>query len=49
MGECEHFRFNKCPIYTHEGASAKFSTSSQEMDNSAVFLSTKTAGVFSLK
>ncbi len=34
-GECEHFRFNKCPIYTHDGASAKFSTNSQEMDNSA--------------
>ncbi len=35
MGECEHFRFNKCPIYTHDGASAKFCTNSQEMDNSA--------------
>ncbi len=35
-GECEHFRFSKCPIYTHDGASAKFSTNSQEMDNSAV-------------
>ncbi len=34
-GECEHFRFNKCPIYTHDGASAKFSTNSQETDNSA--------------
>jgi hypothetical protein len=34
-GECEHFRFNKCPIYTHDGAGAKFSTNSQEMDNSA--------------
>jgi hypothetical protein len=33
-GECEHFRVNKCPIYTHDGASAKFSTISQEMDNS---------------
>ncbi len=33
-GECEHFRFNKCPIYTHDVASAKFSTNSQEMDNS---------------
>ncbi len=33
-GECEHFRFNKCPIYTHDGASDKFSTNSQEMDNS---------------
>ncbi len=25
LGECEHFSFNKCPIYTHDGASAKFS------------------------
>ncbi len=33
-GECEHFRFNKCPIYTHDGASAKLSTNSQEKDNS---------------
>ncbi len=33
-GESEHFSFNKCPIYTHDGASAKFSTNSQEMDNS---------------
>ncbi len=36
-GECEHFRFNKCPIYTHDGASAKFSTNSQEMDNSVAY------------
>jgi hypothetical protein len=35
-GECEHFSFNKCPIYTHDGASAKFSPNSQEMDNSAL-------------
>jgi hypothetical protein len=35
-GESEHFRFNKCPIYTHVGASAKLSTNSQEMDNSAL-------------
>jgi hypothetical protein len=36
-GECEHFSFNKCPIYTHDGASAKFSTNySREKDNSAV-------------
>ncbi len=33
-GECAHFSFNKHPIYTHEGASAKFSTNSQETDNS---------------
>ncbi len=25
-GECVHFSFNKCPIYTHDGVSAKFST-----------------------
>ncbi len=33
-GESEHFNFNKCPIYTHDGASAKFSNNSREMDNS---------------
>jgi hypothetical protein len=27
-GEYAHFSFNKCPIYTHDGASAKFSTNS---------------------
>jgi hypothetical protein len=25
-GECAHFSCNKCPIYTHDGASAKYST-----------------------
>ena len=34
-GECEHFSFNKCPIYNHNGASAKFKTNSHETDNSA--------------
>ncbi len=33
-GECAHFSFNKCSIYTRDGASAKFSTNSQETDNS---------------
>ncbi len=33
-GECAHFIFNKCPFYTHDGASAKFSTDSHEIDNS---------------
>ncbi len=33
-GECAHFIFSKCPIYTHDGASANFSTNSQETDNS---------------
>ncbi len=35
-GECAHFSFNKCPIYTHDGASAKLSTNSHETDTSAV-------------
>ncbi len=35
-GECAHFIFNKCPIYTHDGAIGKFSTNSQETDNSVV-------------
>jgi hypothetical protein len=30
--ESKHFIFNKCPIYTHDGASAKFSTNSHETD-----------------
>ncbi len=34
-GECADFSFNKCPIYTRDGASAKFSTNSQDTDNSA--------------
>ncbi len=33
-GECAHDCFNKCPIYAHDGASAKFSTNSHETDNS---------------
>ncbi len=32
-GEGAKFSFNKCPIYTHDGASARFSTNSQETDN----------------
>jgi hypothetical protein len=32
-GEDAHFIFNKCPIYTHDGACAKFSTNSDETDN----------------
>ncbi len=35
-GECAHFIFNKCPIYTHDGASAKFSTNSHETNNSVL-------------
>ncbi len=30
--ESMHFIFNKCPIYNHDGASAKISTYSQETD-----------------
>jgi hypothetical protein len=33
--ESTHLIFNKCPIYPHDGASAKFSTNSQETDYSA--------------
>jgi hypothetical protein len=40
-GECADFSLNKCPIYTHDGASAKFSTSSQDTDNSAEALNAK--------
>ncbi len=34
--ESTHFVFNKRPIYTDDGASAKFSTTSHETDYSAV-------------
>jgi hypothetical protein len=33
--ESTHFIFNRCPIYTHDGASSKFRTNSQETDYSA--------------
>ncbi len=32
--EWTYLSFNKRPIYTHDGASTKFSTNSQETDNS---------------
>jgi len=32
--ESAHFIFNKCPIYTHDGTSAKFSTNSHVTDYS---------------
>ncbi len=35
-GECAHFSFNKCPIYTQGGASAKFSTISHDTDKSTM-------------
>ncbi len=35
-GERADFSFKKCPIETHDCASAKFSTNSQETNNSAV-------------
>jgi hypothetical protein len=37
-GECAQFSFTRCPIYTHDGASAKFSTNSQETDSSALLV-----------
>jgi hypothetical protein len=33
--ESKYFFFNKCPIYNHDDASAKFSTNSHETDYSA--------------
>jgi hypothetical protein len=32
--DCTHFIFNKRPIYTHDGASYKFTTNSHKTDNS---------------
>ncbi len=40
-GECAHFSYKKCTIYIHDGASAKFSANSHEMDNSVVTRWTK--------
>ncbi len=45
-GECAHFSFNKCPIYIHDGASAKFSTNSQKRDYS-VWATQYRGGIFS--
>ncbi len=36
--ESTHFVFNKCLIYNHDGASAKFSTNSHETDYSVALL-----------
>jgi hypothetical protein len=36
--ESTHFIFNLCHTYTHDGASAKFSTNSQETDYSVVLV-----------
>jgi hypothetical protein len=33
-GDYAHFRFNKCPIYTYDGANAKCNTNSHETDYS---------------
>ncbi len=32
--ECAQFSFNECSVYTHDGASAKFSTNTHETDQS---------------
>ncbi len=45
-GECAHFSVKKCPIYTHDGASAKFSTNSHEADNSEVVSESKLQCMF---
>ncbi len=34
QGEYAQLSFNKCPIYTHDDASAKLSTNSHETENS---------------
>jgi hypothetical protein len=47
-GEYEHFCFNKCPIYTDDGASAKFSINSHETDNSESLRNSRPAKELSL-
>jgi hypothetical protein len=34
--ESTHFMFNKCSIYTHDGANAKFSTNTHKTDYSVL-------------
>ncbi len=46
-GECEHFILIKGPIYTHDGASVKFSTYSNETDYSVLVLPLTASWVFS--
>jgi hypothetical protein len=46
--ESTHFVFNKCPVYTHDGASVKFSTNSNETDYSVDSLSIMLTLKFSL-
>jgi hypothetical protein len=41
-GECTHFSFKKCLIYTYDCANVKFSTNSQETDYSELPLIIKT-------
>ncbi len=36
-GECTHFKLKKCTIYTHDGASAKFSTNPLAQTNTKRF------------
>ncbi len=45
-GECAYFSSNTCLIYTHDGASAKFSTNSHETDNSVGLLRPTEVGGF---
>ncbi len=47
-GECAHFCFNNCFIYTHDGASAKFSTNSHETDNSVPTSSSLNYSIFKI-
>jgi hypothetical protein len=37
-GVCAHLYFNKGPIYTHDGASARFSTHSHQCCGSGMFI-----------
>ncbi len=36
--ECADLSFNKCPTYTHGGASSKFSTNSHKASNNGDFI-----------
>jgi hypothetical protein len=47
--ESTHFIFKKCPIYTHDSASAKFSTKSHETDYSAALNKIRKIGLLVVK
>ncbi len=48
-GDCAYFSLNKCPIHTHDGASAKFITNSDETDYRVGAFLTQCASTHSMR